>query len=205
MVARPKLHDDALRTRLLDRAAELLSGEGPQALSLRRLATEVGTSTTAVYSLFGGKPALLQAVHDEAFRRFGAHLSMVRPSADPGEDLLRLAMAYRDSALDDPHMYGVMFGRRAGPDVEPTLVTDERARATFEPLVDAVRRGIEAGRLPPEDPVTLAAACWATAHGLVSLEISGFLPPQAGEPLRLFTESMRAVARGWGAAPRQPA
>ena len=56
---RPKTHDDALRRRLLERAGELLSTEGPGAVSLRKIATDVNTSTTAVYSLFGGKPALL--------------------------------------------------------------------------------------------------------------------------------------------------
>jgi len=233
-MARPKLHDDALRVRLLDRAAELLSDEGPEALSLRRLATDVGTSTTAVYSLFGGKPALLQAVYNEAFRRFGEHLGSVEPSADPRDDLLRLAIAYRASALDDPHMYAVMFGRRT-PGFEPKPEVQERAAATFAPLVDAVRRGIAAGvlgaadtasdtmsgtasdaggdtgeatlagadrvrvsRTDTVDPVTLAAACWATAHGVVSLEIGGFLPPDAGDPERLFGAVVRAVTRGWG-------
>jgi len=195
-MGRPKLHDEALRIRLLDRAAELLSGEGPDALSLRRLAADAGTSTTAVYSLFGGKPGLLQAVYDEAFRRLGGHLGAVRPSEDVNDDLRRLAQAYRASALDDPHMYAVMFGRRA-PGFEPDPEAKERATATFQPLVAAVHRGIEAGRLPADDPGMLAAACWATAHGLVSLEIGGFLPPDAGDPARLYGEVLSAVVRGW--------
>ena len=74
---RPKTHDDALRRRLLERAGELLSTEGPAAVSLRKIATDVNTSTTAVYSLFGGKPALLEALYDEAFHRFGTHLAAV--------------------------------------------------------------------------------------------------------------------------------
>src|SRR5829696_1449258 len=196
-MARPKLHDEALRLRLLDRAAELLSSEGPDALSLRRLAADVGTSTTAVYSLFGGKPALLRAVLAEAVRRFGKHLNSVEPSDDPRDDLWRLAMAYRASALADPHMYAVMFHRRM-PAVEPAadLPSDDGVD-TFAPLVDAVRRGMAAGRLPDGDPVTVATACWATAHGLVSLEIGGFLPEDAGDPEQLFASTVRAVARGW--------
>jgi AcrR family transcriptional regulator len=212
-VGRPKLHDDALRIRLLDRAAELLSEGGPDALSLRRLAGDVGTSTTAVYSLFGGKAGLLQAVYDEAFRRFGEHLATGRPNdgppndgppgdGPPGDGLWRLALAYRASALDDPHMYAVMFGRRASGFV-PNPEGKERAAATFQPLVDAVRRGIDAGRLPKDDPVTLATACWATAHGLVSLEIGGFLPPEAGDPTKLYGAAVRAVASGWGRRDRE--
>jgi AcrR family transcriptional regulator len=195
-VARPKLHDEALRIRLLDRAAELLSEEGLEALSLRRLAGEVGTSTTAVYSLFGGKSGLLQAIHDEAFRRFGQHIGAVRPSDDPAEDLLRLARAYRHSALADPHMYAVMFGRRFRG-FEPDEESKRRAWQTFEPLVDTVRRGIQAGLLVKADPVTLATGCWAAAHGAVWLEICNILPPDGPDPVELYETTLRAVVRGW--------
>ena len=61
-MARPKVHDEVLRGRLLERARTLLSSQGPAALSLRTLAADVGTSTTAVYALFGGKPGLLEAL-----------------------------------------------------------------------------------------------------------------------------------------------
>ncbi|MBV9011317.1 MAG: WHG domain-containing protein [Pseudonocardiales bacterium] len=60
-VARPKLHDDALRVRLLDTAASLLTFEGPDAL-------------------FGGKPGILQGLFIEAFTRFAAELDTVIPS-----------------------------------------------------------------------------------------------------------------------------
>lgn len=193
---RPKIHDEALRTRLLDRAAELLSSEGPQALSLRRLAADAGTSTTAVYSLFGGKPALLAAVYDEAVRRFGEHMAAVRPTGDPMADLRRLGEAYRRSALADQHLYEVMFTRRPAG-FEPDEAAKERSMATFGPLVDAVARAIDAGQLPAGDPVRLATACWAAAHGLVSLELGSHLPPEAGRPGDLFTASLHALTAGW--------
>lgn len=199
-MARPKLHDEALRLRLLDRAAELLSSDGPEALSLRRLASDVGTSTTAVYSLFGGKPGLLAAVYDEAVRRFAEHLATVQPTDDPIADLNRLGQAYRRSALDDPHLYGVMFSRRA-PGFEPDEDAKRRANATFAPLVDAVRRGIADGALPDGDPVTLATACWAAAHGVIALELGGYFPREAGSPDDLFLATLRALIAGWHSPP----
>ena len=199
-MARPKLHDEALRTKLLDRAAELLSSEGPEALSLRRLAADVGTSTTAVYSLFGGKPALLAAIYDEAVRRFGEHLGDVPVTDDPMADLRRLAEAYRRSALDDPHLYEVMFTARSSV-FEPDRGAKQRSLATFAPLVDAIGRAMAARLLPPGDPVPLAAACWATAHGLVSLELGDQLPPDAGRTDELFTGTLRALAAGWQCVP----
>lgn len=195
-VPRPKVHDDALRVRLLERAGHTLSAKGLRALSLRQLATDVGTSTTAVYSLFGGKPALLTALFDEAFHRFGTHLATVTPSDDPFEDLVQLGIAYRASALDDPHFYEVMFGTiRADITMDPGSLA--RAADTFEPLLRMVRRAIDAGALRAEEPSVIAMSLWAMVHGLVSLEMRGFLPPGAPDPGQAFSKAVRANLAGW--------
>ncbi len=190
------MHDEALRLRLLDAAGRLLAAEGPDALSVRRLATEVRTSTTAVYSLFGGKPGLVRALFVEAFRRFGAHLDAVVPSDDPLADVLALARAYRASALDDPHLYAVLFGSPV-PGFEPQPQDWECAAATFTPLLDAVRRGVEVGLLRDEDPGLIATAMWGCVHGLVSLELGSAIPPQAGLPADVFESAIRANLAGW--------
>ncbi|MET0798548.1 MAG: TetR family transcriptional regulator, partial [Rhodococcus sp. (in: high G+C Gram-positive bacteria)] len=54
-MARPRIHDAELRTRLLEAAAETVARHGVDSLSLRKLAAAQGTSTTAIYSLFGGR------------------------------------------------------------------------------------------------------------------------------------------------------
>ncbi|MBA3573446.1 MAG: TetR/AcrR family transcriptional regulator [Pseudonocardiales bacterium] len=193
---RPKIHDEALRVRLLDAAGTLLAAEGPDALSVRRIATEVDTSTTAVYSLFGGKPGLLRALFVEAFTRFGEHLAAVAPSDDALADILALGRAYRASATDDPHLYAVMFGSPI-PGFEPQPEDWAQAAATFEPLLDAVRRALDAGLLCAEDPGLVATAMWANVHGLVSLELGRALPPQARAPAEVFEVAIRANLRGW--------
>lgn len=196
---RPKLHDEALRIRLLDTAGELLSSEGPGALSLRRLAAAAGTSTSAVYALFGGKPGLLRALYVEAFSRFGAHLDTVAPSDDPLADLLALGRAYRASAKADPHFYAAMF-TLPEPDFERTPQDRAHAEATFTPLIDAVRRAIAAGLLRDEDPSLIATALWANVHGLVSLELGWAIPPQAQAPAEMFEAAIRATLNGWRAS-----
>jgi AcrR family transcriptional regulator len=183
---------------LLEQAVRTLSEDGLDALSLRKLAAQVGTSTTAVYSLFGGKPGLLNAVYDEAFARFGQRLAEVGSSDDPAADLAALGTAYRESALAEPHFYQVMFGPVGGA-VEPEPESVRRAEATFQPLLDAVRRAITAGVLRDEDPATIATALWATVHGLVSLELRSLLPEAAGEPDALYRRALRATASGWRA------
>jgi AcrR family transcriptional regulator len=197
-VARPKLHDDALRIRLLDTAGTLLTSEGPDALSLRRLAAEAGTSTSAVYALFGGKPGILRALFVEAFTRFAVHLDTVRPSDDPLADLLALGHAYRSNALADPHLYAMMFGSPV-PGFEPAPSDYAHAEATFAPLLDTVRRAIAAGLLADTDPDLIATALWANVHGLVSLELRAATARASTSPAELFDTAIRANLNGWGA------
>ncbi|MDQ3760552.1 MAG: WHG domain-containing protein [Actinomycetota bacterium] len=199
-MARPKLHDDALRIRLLDTAGELLTSEGPDALSLRRLAAAAGTSTSAVYALFGGKPGILRALFIEAFTRFAAHLDTVTPTDDPLADLLALGRAYRVSALADPHLYAVMFDSPV-PGFEPTLQDYAHAEATFAPLLNTVRRASAAGLLVDADPGLIATALWANVHGLVSLELRCAMPAGAVPPGELFETAIRANLNGWRVRP----
>lgn len=166
-----------VRRRLIDAAARLLADEGPAALSTRRLAREVGTSTMAVYTYFGSLSALVEAVVAEGFTRLAGHLSAVMASADSLVDLAQLAVAYRDNARENPHLYAVMFGtaslrgyRRDESDV---------GRATFDVLVDGVRRVHEAGLLATDDPESTAAQLWSALHGFVTLELAGFFDEDA--------------------------
>ena len=99
-----------VRRRLLEEAARILGEEGPSALSVRRLATGAGTSTMAVYTYFGAMSAVVDAVATEGFRRLIDHVDAVATTADPLDDLRRMAVAYRDNALENRHLYGVMFG-----------------------------------------------------------------------------------------------
>ena len=199
---RPKIHDEALRLRLLEHAVRTLSEYGVDALSLRKLAAHAGTSTTAVYSLFGGKPGLLNAVFDEAFRRFGEPIINVPITDDPREDLFALAMAYRASALAEPHFYQVMFGP-IGATVSPDPQTIERAKRAFRPVFEMVRGAIAAGLLNADNPTAVATTMWATVHGMVSLELRSLLPSQAGDPAELYRQAVLAVGAGWmGPGPR---
>ena len=189
---RPKTHDNALRRRLLERAGELLSTDGPDAVSLRKIATDVNTSTTAVYSLFGGKPALLEALYDEAFLRFGAHLTAVPVTEDPAEDLVQIGLAYRRSALADPQFYSVLYSKV----VEPTKAMSRAAGRTFAPVIDTVRRAIARKVFVNEDPEQIAMSMWGIAHGLVSLELGGNLPPGI-DAAATYELALRAHGRGW--------
>src|SRR3954462_11276186 len=101
---------ETLRRALLDTASRLLVKEGPSALTMRRLANAAGCSTTVLYTVFGGKDGIAEALYREGFLRFAKRLAAVPANKDPLARLLALGHAYRDNALDNPTYYRVMFG-----------------------------------------------------------------------------------------------
>lgn len=175
-VPRPKQYDDGLRDALVDAAGRLLAAEGPHALSTRRVVAEAGTTTNALYTLIGGKPELLRAMYLAGFRRLAQRMDDVPGDLPPLERLARLGGAYLDNAFANPHLYTVMFERPVpgfAPDDDDLL----EALGTFQRLVDAVQRCVDARRLPDDPSATdQAMALWALSHGVCSLAIAGMLP-----------------------------
>ena len=167
---------DALRRTVLDAAGQLLVGEGPQALTMRRVAGEIGASTTVLYTMFGGKDGLAEALYREGFARLRRRLVAAVEAAgdDPGERLAATARAYRENALAERAYYGVMFGR-AIPGFTPSAEAVAESRRSFDVLSDAVADlGGSAG-----DGVSATDLLWAVAHGVVSFELAGHYPDEA--------------------------
>lgn len=177
-----KTHTEDLGTRLVDEAGRILSTEGAGALSLRRLAAATGTSTMAVYTLFGDKQGLVAAMYRAGFERLGATLrEAVGAADDPLTALANLGLAYRQAALANPHLYDLMFGRPVAS-YEPDAETKAVADAAYRPLVDGVQRCLDAGAMVanPSDGAAerIAFYLWAVSHGMVSLELAGQLPDE---------------------------
>lgn len=162
-----------VRRRLIEVAADLLSEEGPSALSARRLARDAGTSTMAVYTHFGGMPALVRAVVAEGFARLYDRVAEVATTDDPLADLIGSAAAYRAHALADPHLFFVMFG--SAPLGEYRLTQNELdvGLAAFGQVVTLVERVMDAGVIRHADPKAVAGQFWAALHGYVMIELSG--------------------------------
>lgn len=171
----PRQADPQLPAVLIETAARLLAEEGPLALSTRRLAAAVGTSTTAVYTYFGGMDDLVRAMVHEGFMRLSERMTAVGTSDDPVADIVALGYAYRENALQHRHLYAAMFGSSSLGGFSLTDEDRQHGRYTLEIVVEAVRRSIAAGRLREGDPQVAAHQMWIALHGLVTLEIGGYL------------------------------
>ena len=189
-MARPIVHTDSLRQELLAVTAELVDRDGPARVTLRDVAAAARTSTTAVYSLFGGKSQLLTAIVDDGFRSFRDS----QVAAAPG-GLQGLGVAYRAWALQHASLYRLMFGGAlaAYVDCQPS---PEVAADAMGPLMEAVAAAQAAGILLEAPVEVVAVAIWGQVHGLVSLELA-----QVGSSetdwAAVYVSALDAVARGW--------
>lgn len=163
---------DETRDALLAAASALLAAEGPDALTVRAIAERAGCSTMGVYTHFGGKDGVVEALFVEGFRRLGEALSSVPTTDDPLTDLRAGCAAYRRFALDNPTHYGVMFERHV-PGFEPSAESMAHAHSTLVLLESRVQRCLDAGVIDRGhgDAQQIAYSVWATGHGLMSLEL----------------------------------
>ena len=157
---------------LLASAAEILESEGPEALSVRRIAAAAGVAPMGVYNHFDSKNGIIEALWIQGFERLRQALTTIAEIQDPYEALREAGRRYRALAKAHPMVYQLMFLRTL-PGYEPSLAALEVAARAFDSLVAAVQRAMVAGVIA-EGPLTeTAQLIWASIHGWVSLELLG--------------------------------
>lgn len=193
-MARPRTYDEATRTDLVRAAGALLAERGPAALSVRAVAEAVGATTSAIYGLFGSKAELVRGMYVAGFATLDEHLARVPVTDNPWHDVLELGLAYRASAVAEPHLYAVMFGRPV-PEFTPDEDDAALALGTLARLRGAVERIAATSGLPAGLNIEAAtAALWARVHGLASLELAGGLGDGGA---RLWRTVLLADQHGW--------
>lgn len=191
----PKKADPAVRTALLEQAANILATRGSDALTLRALAERAGTSTMALYTHFGSMGALRTELKELAFARLREHMAAVPETDQPLHDLAVLGVAYYANAIENPDLYRVMFKEHTDGDSEVGL-------DTFATLIHYVSRCNGPGMIqPPTDPAQLALQIWGAVHGLVDLHIAGLLSKQ--ETLEALGSSVGNMLAGLGVPARR--
>jgi len=173
-------------------AGRILAGEGAAQLTMRRLAGEVGATTSAIYALFGSKQEVVRAMYREGFEHL-TRLEAEVDQADPVARIRALAYAYRRAALDRPHLYQVMFACPV-PDFIPDDEDMAIGQGSLFILRDAVADAVAAQAIRG-DVDTITVAMWALVHGLASLELNGSLAHQT-DPDAVWETSLDASLSG---------
>jgi AcrR family transcriptional regulator len=171
------------RRRLLDAALQMLEELGPEALQTRRITSEVGTSTQAIYTQVGGMPGLFEALVADGFERFGEFVAAVPKSDDPVADFFSEGAAYTEWAFAHPQLYRLMFGLTGAQGLrlhtELELTTEgprsslPEALAAAQVMVSSLERVKASGRIDDVDPLIAAGQFLSATHGAVLLAIGG--------------------------------
>jgi AcrR family transcriptional regulator len=111
---------DVLRRTLLDVASRLLVGEDPQALTMRRVAATVGCSTTVLYTAFGSKDGLAEALFLEGFQRLRRRLEAVPSSGE--RTLARSSIAFAPILVSAGFFFSTLSPRAERPNGAIALV-----------------------------------------------------------------------------------
>jgi AcrR family transcriptional regulator len=190
-VGRPKEHDDTTRAALLAAAERIIDEEGPDAPGVRRIADEVGTSTRAVYSVFGSKQGLLEALAMRFFEELRAATDAIPLTDDPAADLVNAAMnAWRRTVLRHPSLYRLVFLRLV-PDLELGPEFGQVAYGALGQLQTLVERAA------PGPNVHERTLAWhALTEGLASMEVRGQMLDTLNAE-RIWRDALTALVRGF--------
>jgi AcrR family transcriptional regulator len=164
-------HHGDLRAACVRAGMELLEESGQTALSLRAVARRAGVSPAAPYRHYVDREALVAAVAAVGYRELAARLAAAHPSPSTPEEMISVAIAYVQFALERPALFRIMFGEPCDRD------NDERVAATA--AVSLYLREIVERSFPQADAEALATAIWALVHGLALLHLDGKLDAAA--------------------------
>jgi AcrR family transcriptional regulator len=192
---------DEVRERLITAALQVIDERGLGEMTVRRLAEAAGTSTMSVYSRFGNRGAVLQALYIRVYEMLGQALSAVPVGPEPVADLIALAGAYRGFALASRARYAFMFDQGSA-DFQPGESLRSRCfQSALEPLIRAARRAAKDGT----NPLRAAYCLWCVMHGLLGLELAHVpgtpLPAVDFQPddqtaLRMYLAGLNAMLAG---------
>lgn len=196
---RREREQSARRRLIVTTARALAEAEGWDAVTTRRLSTEIEYSQPVLYKHFSGMEEIADAV---ALDGYGELAEAIRAGnddagAEAGTVLQRIAQTYLDFAGDNPAVYNAMFTRTTALRFAATA-TPPQLTAAFTALRQAVGR-VAGG----QDVDTLTEVFWAALHGLATLDASGRLrPDHVTERVRLlvdqFTETRPSSRRADG-------
>jgi AcrR family transcriptional regulator len=164
MSPRPTPDLDLRRDQVIRAARDLAESDGWAAVTMRRLAGELGVTQPVLYSAFASRQALIDAVALNGFDDVAAALEAVDTSP------MARMRAYLDFAASRPRTYEAMFSLPSGLAFAAGDIPEPLQRA-FSAIQVAF----------PDADGTRAEVAWSALHGLATLQASGRLRQNEAE------------------------
>ena len=176
-IQKASYHHGDLKRALLDETARILRDEGEDALSLRRLAANLGVSRTAPYNHFKNKEALLSAVAEEGFSLYAAAMKAAQKRSrmlDGRGRTYAVVKTYIDFARKNPEYYDLMYGSKSWRSGDPAKSLAVTARSVLRADVERLERHQALGKINADlDVPRYVQVYWGTLHGISRLLLDG--------------------------------
>jgi AcrR family transcriptional regulator len=189
-------HLDGTPQRIARSTLRILEKQGPQAVSMRRVASLARITPMAIYHHFANREVLLQSVVDTEFERFLGLIQKRPPTGSFEADMEHIMDAYIDYAFARPHIFDYVFSHPR-PDAR-RFPDDFRARRspTLTPIADSLARWMQQGKLKQDDVWEVALELWAHAHGYLMLYRAGRFNLSETEFKKLVHRSLKRLLHG---------
>ena len=214
---------DATTAEIKATARARLVAAGPEAVTLRAIARDIGMTAPALYRYFGNHEELIGAVCGDIFDEITAELEQARDSVTPDQPVARLGAtcrAFRRWSLAHRQEFQLLFasvGYNKAPADGGTLA-DLSFGAVFLDLFVEIWKA-QPFAVPPDDqiPAGLAAqlarfsayagdvlplgalaaylAGWVRLYGAVTVEVFGHLGFALSDPEPMFEAMLADMAR----------
>jgi AcrR family transcriptional regulator len=191
---RPKQRTPQLRDRVVQAAVDTLTNTGVAGFTTRKVAEGAGTSTPAVYELFGDKAGLVREMFFEGFRMLCLRLDEMGATGDPRTDIVAVVPVLRAFAQDNPALAHLMFSRPFA-EFDPGPSERQAGAAVREFIVARVRRCVDAGIIAG-DPADIAHILLAMTQGLILQETAGWLGTSSASMNRRWNLATAVLMNG---------
>ena len=196
-MGRPREYDERTAVALLDVAERLVAEGGLEALSVRRVASAIGATIRAVYSLFGSKDGLVVALGTRAFTLLSDGLDALPTTDDPAGDVVEAGVVvFRRFTLSHPALFTIGL-LQAGVPAEIACEFRSAQGNALARLHVRIGRLKNTGQLGTRSEPQAALEFHALCEGLAALEGRRILP--ADEAEHTWRDALRALVAGWAA------
>src|SRR5262245_14543899 len=198
-VGRPKEHNAATATALLQAAERAIEHRGVDALSVRGVAADVGVSTRAVYSVFGSREALVAALAMRAYDLLGAAIGELPETNDPIADLIAAGLEFREFAVRHPSLFAIGVQRSARLPDELWNRVGVAAGLALDVLERRFARMESAGSIGNRSVRAAAIEFHAFCEGMAAVESRGRIRLDAMTTQQLWVDGLSALLYGFAA------
>lgn len=177
-------------------AVELLEKNGPNAMTARKITSEMGLSSIVVYTEFGSMGNLVASVVDYGFKLLLQQLERLPQTSNILNNIYKTICTVRAFAIVHRHLYGVMFATGSAGGHERIGAELEQGIETLQFLNNLCKKAVQE-KFFNGNPRDATQYLWTIMHGHIMLELAGYLS-QVSNPLESLNKMIRLSFIGLG-------